>query len=139
MSSEAVRSSIRTAWPLVMPTLPLFETINVALDPAAPTLPDVWASLVFNSTGTFAQTMGSRPWLEEQGLASITILSMFGAGDGPGVVAATEAVKAWTGWISPDRSVWVHAPGAPRAPEEATLGRWSILVVDLDYRYQHRG
>lgn len=139
MSSKTVRDEFRAAWPVLVPGIPLYETINVALDPQAPNLPDLWATLIFNTSGSTPVTMGTNPWMEETGVVSVMLLSLFNTGDDASAQAATSVVEAWTGWQSADGSVWVNTPGAPRAPEEATLGRWSILVVDLDYRYQRRG
>jgi hypothetical protein len=138
MSSIAVREALRAAWPIVTPTLPYVETINTLVDPAL-TDARIWGTFVFESIARDPQTMGSRPWIEEQGVASVMLLSYAGVGDDEVAAAADLVVRGWTEWINGTKDIWIQSVDPPRAPDTEAVGDVYRLMVNLNYRYQTRG
>ena len=138
MSSPAVREAIRAAWPTLTPTIPYVETINVT-PPEADVAPAVWATITFEASTRDDQTMGSRPWIEEAGVAVVVFLAYAGVGDDAVVAAADEVTLAWTGWIDPTKSIWIHSVDPPRPPDSEAVGDIYRMAVGLNYRYQTRG
>jgi len=138
MSSIAVRDALRAAWPTVTPTIPYVETINELVDPSE-TDAAVWGSFIFEATTRDTQTMGSKPWLEEQGSASVVLIAYAGLGDDVVAEAAELVVKGWTGWINSTQDIWIHSVDPPRSPDVEAVGDAYRLMVNLNYRYQTRG
>lgn len=138
MSSIAVRDALRAAWATVTPTLPYVETISQVVDPATTDV-EVWGTFVFDSTARDSQTMGSKPWIEEQGTAAVMIAAYSGLGDDVVAQAAEDVVKGWTGWASAALDIWIHSVDPPRPPDLEAIGDTYRMVVVLNYRYQTRG
>lgn len=138
MSSAPVRDALRAAWPTLTPTLPYVETINELPDPASVEAP-IWATFLFESTGNETQTMGSRPWIEESGIATIAIMSRAGIGDDTIAAIATDVVRSWTMWINSTGDIWIQSVDPPRPPDLEAVGDIFRLAVTLNYRYQTRG
>lgn len=138
MSSPAVRDALRAAWPVITPTIPYVETLNTLVDPSA-TDAEIWGSFSFEALLRDAQTMGSQPWIEEQGLASIMLISYAGVGDDEVAAAADLVVRGWTSWINSTQDIWIHSVDPPRPPDPEAIGDAYRLMVNLNYRYQTRG
>lgn len=134
MSSELLREAMRTAWPTITPSLPYLDTINL---PVPKPLPNVWGTLAFTVQTRRILTMGSSPWIEEQGSAMVVVVARAGDGDGPGIQAATDAMAAWDGWIT-GTNIWLQNVRAPIALELETLGDWMVLGVECSYRLQEK-
>lgn len=136
MSSLKVRQEIEAAWGALLPTLPLVGTINEnVVDEDEP----IWATMVYDSTARPHMSMGSNPWIEEAGIASVVIMSESGIGDEAVTAVADSVVKAFEMWISADKTVWMDSVDAPRPPDTEALGDTYRLAVALNYRYQTRG
>jgi hypothetical protein len=135
MSSIAVREALRAAWPIVTPTLPYVETINTLANPDA----SIWGTFIFEAIARDPQTMGSRPWIEEQGVASVMLLSYAGVGDNDVAAVAELVVRGWTDWINGTKDIWIQSVDPPRAPDTEAVGDIYRLMVNLNYRYQTRG
>lgn len=138
MSSEFVRSAIREQWPVLLPTVPLFETINDSPSNLEVEIP-IWATLAFDVSSRTNTTMGSRPWIEEDGVVSVMIMSYSGTGDDEITPVADEIVKAWEMWIDDTKNLWVQSVDGPRPPDPEAAGDVYRLLVNLNYRYQTRG
>lgn len=138
MSSPAVRDALRAAWSTITPTIPYVETINQLVDPAA-TDALIWASFSFEALTRDSQTMGSRPWIEEQGVAAILLISYAGVGDDEVAAAADLVVRGWTNWINSTQDIWIHSVDPPRPPDPEAIGDAYRLMVNLNYRYQTKG
>jgi hypothetical protein len=139
MPSIDVRSQVRAAWPQMMPSVRYIDTINRSLpqNPPLP-LPPVWGTLAFDAASRRQLTMGRNPWIEEQGVVTIVIVAKSGHGDGPGIEAASAAMQAWDGWISPRGDIWFQNVGAPRQMDDEATGDWFIFGVPCEYRAQER-
>lgn len=138
MSSHAVRLAFKAAWPTLVPDIPLVDTINDS--PDNPEMESsMWATFIFDVTGSGPVTMGSNPWFEEQGVVIVALMSYSGIGDDVAALAADKVVRAWRQWISPDKAIWVQSVDGPRAPDLETVGDRYRLSVNLNYAYQTRG
>jgi len=137
MSSGTVRDAMKAAWPVLVPGIPLVETIN----DSPPDIPDVpiWATFIFDVTSSGPVTMGSDPWFEEVGVAMVALMSYSGEGDDTVATAAEDVIKAWRLWISPDKAIWIQSADGPRPPDLETVGNAYRLSVNLNYAYQSRG
>jgi hypothetical protein len=135
MSSFAVRSAIRDAWPLLLPTIPLVNTISESPEVDVP----VWATLVFDVINRGPITMGSNPWIEETGVAMIALMCYSGAGDDEVAQHADTVMRAWHEWISPDKAIWIQSVDGPRPPDLEAGGNYYRLSVNLNYAHQTRG
>lgn len=139
MSSNTVREAFRSAWPTLTPTLPYIETLNVPISDAdAEALPEVWGSIAFSAERDSAITMGSRPWYEETGIASVMIFAKAGRGDLAAAAMAEQVKVAWSAWINPTSNVWVRETAGPRPYLDSSVGNWLVITVDLSYIYQRR-
>jgi len=138
MSSRKVRDELRLAWGVLTPTLPFVETINELPDPAT-VEEDLWATFVFEGAAADHQTMGARPWVEEQGTATVAIFGRGGVGDQQILAVAEEVTRAWSMWINSAKDVWIHSVDPPRSPDLEAVGDTFRLAVPLNYRYQTRG
>ncbi len=138
MSSPAVRDALRAAWSLLTPSIPYVETINTT-PPESETAAPVWATFMFEGQGRDLQTMGSRPWIEESGVAIAVIMAFAGVGDDVVAAAADDIVQGWTNWIDSTGNIWINSVDPPRAPDGEAVGDLYRLTVGLNYRYQTRG
>lgn len=138
MSSIAVRQALRQAWAAVTPALLYAETINELPDPATVEA-SIWGTFVFDSTVRNDQTMGSKPWIEEQGVAVVVLCSLSGVGDDAVAQVAEDVVRGWTMWINDTQDIWIHSVDPPRPPDPEAAGDIYRLMVSLNYRYQTRG
>lgn len=136
MSSQAVRKEFRDGW--AVPAVPLFDTINKSADFATPD-PPVWATFSFTADQQSHLTMGSTPWIEEIGVASVFLSSESGETDNAVVAAAEEVRKFWQMWRSSDGNTWVSSVIGPRPPDPDAQGVTYALIVDLIYSHQYRG
>lgn len=137
MSSFAVRQALEAAWPLLTPTLPFVPTINSL--PVGDTTVSIWGTFIYDASLRPHQTMGSRPWIEEQGVATIGLLGLSGVGDDAIAQMADDVVKAWEMWINATQDIWIDSVDPPRPPDNEAVGDVYRLVVGLNYRYQTRG
>lgn len=139
MPTASVRNQVHLAWPRLTPWLRYINTINRSLpqNPPLP-LPDIWGTLAFQSTSRRMLTMGSNPWVEEQGTVAILLIGRSGHGDGPLAAAASTVMEAWHGWAAPGGDIWFRSVGAPRQVELESIGEWFILEVACEYTAQAR-
>jgi hypothetical protein len=138
MSSIAVRQALRDAWPSITPLLPYVETISEKVDPAV-TAVQIWGTFIFDSTTRDYQSMGSKPWIEEQGIAAVVLIAYAGVGDEEVAAAADDVVRGWTSWINSVGDIWIHSVDPPRPPDPEAVGDMYRLTVNLNYRYQTKG
>jgi hypothetical protein len=138
MSSQAVRLAFRTAWPILVPTIPLVETINDAPTDME-TEQQIWATFVFDVINRADVTMGTNPWTEETGVAMVALMGYSGVGDDLVGQAAATVMAAWKHWISADKMLWLSSVDGPRPPDLETVGDKYRLSVSLNYAYQTRG
>lgn len=138
MSSPEVRAELIQAWQAISPNLPYVATINEFVAPSTTTGP-VWGTFVFDVISRLDQTMGSHPWIEEQGTATIVLMAQSGTGDDYVASVAGNLVRAWTMWINSAQDLWISSVEAPRPPDPEAVGDAYRLTVVLNYRYQTRG
>lgn len=138
MSSIAVREALRAAWPTITPLLPFVETINTLVDESDAGVP-IWGTFIFESQARDHQTMGSKPWIEESGVALVVLMSFSGIGDDQVAAVADDVVRGWTMWINSTQDIWIHSVDPPRAPDVEAVGDVFRLAVGLNYRYQTKG
>lgn len=136
MSSPAVRSQFRAAWAVT--GVPLVETLNENPSDVEIDVP-VWATVMFTADTSQHQTMGSSPWIEEQGTITIMIHSYSGVTDSVVAAAAGEVKNFWDMWISDTKDTWVTSTVGPRPPDPDAQGDYYRLAVDLSYSHQYRG
>lgn len=139
MASLALRSAVHAAWPVLTPTIRYISTENTDLPRNPPlVLPDTWGTVGFEGLQRRILTMGLNPWVEETGTATIVICARSGHGDVPGVTVASEAMRAWDGWITPTGDIWFENVGPPTKIEIEVVGEWALYGVRCDYRVQER-
>lgn len=136
MSSQTVRDQLKNAW--AVPGVPLVDTINQSADFLTPD-PPIWATFAFTADQSVHTTMGSSPWLEESGIASVFLGGSSGDSDQDVATAAEEVKKFWQMWISQDKNTWITSINGPRPPDPDAQGITYSLVVDLVYIHQYRG
>lgn len=136
MTIQTVRQAFYDAW--AVPNLPLIKTINQAADFATPD-PPIWATFAFAADQSSHTTMGSSPWIEEIGVASVFLGGESGDSDATIAQAAEEVKKFWQMWISPDGNTWVTTINGPRPPDPDAQGITYSLIVDLVYTHQYKG
>jgi hypothetical protein len=138
MSSIFVRESLIQAWPLITPAIPYVPTINqTVLD--VDTDKPIWGTFIFDVVTREHQTMGSRPWIEEAGVAVVALVSYAGVSDTEVARAASLVVTGWEMWHNSDQSLWIHSVDGPSVPDPEAVGDAYRLTVTLNYRYQTRG
>jgi hypothetical protein len=140
MSSEAVRASMRAAVAAKAPSVPYFDSVNRSertLNDTQP-LPDVWLTLEFDMERRGPVTMGSRPWVEEAGTATVVVLGKSGRGDADVASAASDLSRAFDGWRDPVIDLWIETAGAPQPQPLEGMGEWWALAVPLRYIHQSR-
>jgi hypothetical protein len=138
MSNIAVRNALVAAWPILTPNLPYVPTINQIVADQDTDVP-IWGTFIFDTSTRVHDTMGSRPWIEEQGIAIVALLSYSGVTDQDIAQAASDVVKAWEMWHNSDGSIWIHSVDGPSVPDPEAVGDVYRLTVTLNYRYQTRG
>lgn len=138
MSSIYVRNAIVAAWPLVTPTIPYVPTLNQRVLDQDTDVP-IWGTLIFEASARPHLTMGSHPWIEEQGLAVVALMSYSGVTDEQVAEAASLVVKAWEMWHNDDGQLWINSVDGPSVPDPEAVGDTYRLIVTLNYRYQTRG
>jgi hypothetical protein len=135
MSSYAVRSALRDAWQILLPDIPLVNTVNESPTVDVP----VWATFVYDVVSRGPVTMGSNPWIEEIGVAMIALMSYSGTGEDEVAQKADVVMRAWHEWISPDKATWIQSVEGPRPPDLDAGGNYYRLSVNLNYAHQTRG
>jgi hypothetical protein len=138
MSSIAVRTGLKNAWPGLVPTIPLFDTINEVPSNLEVEIP-IWATFVFDVVNRGPITMGSNPWVEEVGTATVALMGESGVGDDAVAQAAQTVIDAWGAWISASKDLWVQSIDGPRPPDPEAVGDIFRLAVIFNYHYQTRG
>lgn len=136
MSSQPVRDALRSAW--AVPGVPLFDTINKSADFGTAD-PPIWATFAFAADQNAHVSMGSKPWMEETGVAAVFLSSESGDADTAAVEAAQKVIEFWRMWVSPDGSTWISSIVGPRPPDPDAQGVTYSLIVDLVYTHQYRG
>jgi hypothetical protein len=138
MSNIYVRQTLIAYWPILTPSLPFVATINEPVDFSETEVP-IWGSFIFDASVRNHETMGSRPWIEEQGSASVALVGYSGISDDDIAAMADVVTKAWEMWINPERTLWIQSVDPPTAPDTEAVGDMYRLAVSLNYRYQTRG
>lgn len=140
MSSDALRTAVRAAWPTLMPDVPFYETTNQALPYGSsdPALPALWGTLLFLGVSRRPLTMGLRPYYEETGTVRIVVLGESGVQDTDVSAAISAAARAWDGWMASSKDMWFSSVGAPQQLEPETRGDWFQMGVDCSYSLQER-
>lgn len=138
MSSAYVRTAVKTAWPVLVPTIPFVETINTVPSSVEIDVP-IWAALIFETSASNHITMGSRPLIEEYGTITVALMSYSGEGDDSIAAAADVIVRAFQMWITSDRSLWIQSVDGPRPPDAEAIGDHYRLIVNLNYVHQTQG
>lgn len=137
MSSISVRDRMRAAWPIITPSLPFFETINDSPTNLEVEVP-IWGTFIFDVVTRAHQTMGSHPWIVEEGTATVALMSYSGIGDDEIAAVADSVVRGWELWKSGD-DLWIQSVDGPRPPDLEAVGDVYRLIVTLTYHYQTRG
>jgi hypothetical protein len=138
MSNIAVRNAFKSAWATLVPTIPLFDTINEAPSNLEVEVP-IWATFLFDVSNRGPVTMGSNPWVEEVGTAAVALMGESGVGDEEVAQAAQTVIDAWGAWQALAGNLWVQSVDGPRPPDPEAIGDIFRLMVVLNYHYQTRG
>lgn len=137
MSSISVRERLRAAWPTITPGLPFFETINDSPTNLEVEIP-IWGTFVFDVVSRQHTTMGSHPWIVEEGTATVALMSYSGVGDDEVAAAAEQVIQGWELWKD-GSDLWIQSVDGPRPPDLEAVGDIYRLIVVLTYHYQTRG
>jgi hypothetical protein len=83
-------------------------------------------------------TMGSDPWVEENGHILIGLCARSGKGEGL-LDAAIAAVRAgFDGWRSADNTIWFRPVIGPENADPEANGEWWVLAMRVPYTVQAR-
>lgn len=131
MSSKYVRDEFRESWPALVPTIPLFDTINE--DPDHTTMPDLWATEEYVAFNEDPMSLGQPSCRRESGTISVVISSRSGGGDSDLNDAAETIRDAYRYWSVTDLRVTQIDP--PLASDGYSDGYWYIMNIDISYEY----
>lgn len=133
MSARPVREAFRAAWTLFSPALPYADGINS--HPG--TLPARFGTLVFQAESRRDVTMGTDPWVIEEGTVTVAFFTEAGEGDSDAIDLAT-AAAVWFGGrqLAPD--LRVTGISGPNDPAEEGEGAFFEVQVSVNYEWQGR-
>ena len=132
MSSGAVRTAFETAWPTLLPTLALVDTLND--EPDRNTLPDEWATLDFISTGESRESLSNPACRRERGTIIPIVFVKAGSGSAQAIVLADSIKDAFRDWEDPTQTISITAV-SPGETGDSSDGRWMGVSINLDYVY----
>lgn len=133
MSGPAVRQAFREAWPDYAPGVPYVDAIN--RHPGA--LPPAFGSLGFAVEARRDTTMGSLPWVTEQGTVLVSFFARAGAGDADAIDAA-QAAAVWLQGRRLPPDITVTGVVGPNDPQDAAEGEFFESQVLVSYEAQGR-
>lgn len=126
----------KARWAASAMPLPLMDVVNTSVD--LDDMPDLWAGPVLQSELRADVTMGSNPWVEEQGNIMVALLAHSGAGEGV-LDAAVAAMRLhFQGWASADNQIHFSAVVGPENSEPEGNGEWWVLTMRVAYVVQSR-
>ena len=131
MSSKYVRDQFRASWPVLLPTIPLLDTINT--DPDHDTMPDLWATVEFVAFNENPVSMGDPSCRREEGTIIVQLSGESGDGDGALLDAATLVQNAYRYWQVTGLRVTQIDP--PLSNLGYSDGRWYTMSIDITYDY----
>ena len=132
MSSGAVRTAFETAWLTLMPTLPLYDTINE--EPDRDTLPAEWVTVDYLSFGEERVSLGDTACRRETGTI-VPIVFVKAGSAGTQVIVLADAVKdAFRDWKDPTLKIKITAV-SPGENGDSSDGRWFAASINLTYVY----
>ena len=131
MSSQYVRDQFRASWPVLVPTIELFDTIND--DPDHDAMPELWATVEFVAFNEDPVSLGEPSCRRESGTIIVELSGRSGLGD-DALTAAAETVRtAYRYWKVPGLRVTQIDP--PLSDNGFSEGRWYIMSIDISYDY----
>jgi len=131
MSSKYVREQFRAAWPVLVPTIPLYETLNV--DPDHSQMPELWCTVEFYAPNEYAASIGQPSCRRESGTIELTLVVRSGTTDSAMNDAAEVIRDAFRYWSVPELRVTQIDP--PVATKGFSDGMWYVAGVDIAYDY----
>lgn len=123
-------------WNAVDMVLPFIETENAQVD--LNTMPDLWASAVFNSETRNDVSLGSLPWVEETGEIILVLLARSGQGRKVLDQAVAQVRQYFHGYVSPDEALWLPSARGPVNQGPEADGEWWHIAMSLPYKFQSR-
>jgi hypothetical protein len=132
MSAQQVRDAFRAAWGQFAPGVPYVDALNIAPDtPQGP-----FGTLAFEAADRRDASMGSQPWVTEEGTVTVSIFSRSGAGDAAALAIARQAVE-WLMAQNLGEDLWVTSVAGPNDSPEAAGEFWE-QVISVGYSWQGR-
>jgi len=132
MSSLAVRQAFETAWPTLLPGIPLQDTINEEPDRAV--LPDQWATVDYIPSDDPQISLGEPACWRESGVILVVVFALPGLGDDAAVTMADAVRDGFRYWKDPTNEIKIDQATAPESGG-ASDGRWFAASVSLSYQY----
>jgi len=131
MSSKAVRDKFRASWPILVPSIPMFDVVND--DPDHDIMPDLWVAVEFISFNEEAVSLGRPACRRESGTITIVLSVKSGTSD-DAINDAAEVIRdAYRYWK--DGSVRSTQIDPPVPADGFSDGLWYIVDIDISYDY----
>lgn len=119
-------------WAEQAAAIPYVETVNHGVD--TNTLPDIWGAAVYQPEQVEDVTMGSTPWVEEQGMFLIGLFTRSGSG-AKALDAAVRTIRQAFHGAARDGLV-IFAVDGPHDLDPEADGEWWRLVLTARYTFQ---
>lgn len=132
MSSGAVRTAFETAWSILLPTLPLEDTLNE--EPDRKTLASEWATVDYLSLGENRASLGVQACRRELGTITVIIFVKAGYGSAQAILLADQVRTAFRDWKDPSGKISITGVD-PGETGEGSDGRWFAASINLTYKF----
>jgi hypothetical protein len=115
-------------------TVPYLETVNWPADTNG--FPDQWAATIYQNTSREDQTLGSQPWVEEQGFFMIGLFTRSGKGPGDLDAAIAEVRQGLHG--AARDGLRILGVDGPHDVDPEGMGEWWQVVLTAKFIFQTR-
>lgn len=131
MSSKYVRDEFRASWPVRVPSIPLYETINT--DPDHDTMPESWSTVEFVAYNEEPASLGTPSCRRETGIITVVLSTRSGTWDTILNDMAETVRNAYRHWEVSNLRVTQVDP--PLATDGFSDGMEYIMDIDIAYTY----
>jgi hypothetical protein len=119
-------------WAEQASAVPYFQTVNLQVD--ADTLPPIWGAAIYQPEQREDVTLGSTPWVEEQGQFLIGLIAR--AGTGPKVLDDAVATIRQAFHGAARDGLVVFAVDGPHDIDPEADGEWWRLALTARFTFQ---
>jgi hypothetical protein len=113
---------------------PFFDTINQPVD--LEDMPSVWASAIYHTPQTVDVSMGSAPFVQEDGTIIVAMFASAGTGRNALTPLVDQVRAAYAGWstnLETGKECLFLSVNGPEDLDPQTTGNWWQLVLTVPY------